>query len=290
MDWPEPVERVSAVLREAGAEARVEEFAEGTPTAEDAANAVGCDLSQIVKSLVFDCDGRASARDGPGRPPRRQGQGRCCASAPRRHAWRARSWSWRRRAIRPAGLRRSGCGQWSGSLIDTAPARQRDVWVGAGSRRHMAGLPATELVRVARAAAVRCHRGRVKSRGKERNAGDREDLDERRARRTGRTRRSTSARTACTTAPASSRASAATTPTRGPRSSASPTTSQRLAHLGQPDLHGAARTRSTSCAPPCLETIARERARRVLPPPDRVLRRTASSASTRGRTRSTSRS
>ena len=59
MAWPEPVERVSAVLREAGAEARVEEFAKGTPTAEDAAGAVGCDLSQIVKSLVFDCDGRA---------------------------------------------------------------------------------------------------------------------------------------------------------------------------------------------------------------------------------------
>src|SRR5689334_10680166 len=57
--WPEPVERVSAALRDAGAEARVEEFAEGTPTAEDAARAAGCELRQIVKSLVFDCDGRA---------------------------------------------------------------------------------------------------------------------------------------------------------------------------------------------------------------------------------------
>src|SRR5213082_3379682 len=55
--WPEPVERVSAYLREAGAEVRVEEFKDGTPTAEDAARAVGCELGQIVKSLVFDCDG-----------------------------------------------------------------------------------------------------------------------------------------------------------------------------------------------------------------------------------------
>jgi prolyl-tRNA editing enzyme YbaK/EbsC (Cys-tRNA(Pro) deacylase) len=59
MDWPEPVERSARCSERLGAEARVEEFAEGTPTAEDAANAVGCDLSQIVKSLVFDCDGRA---------------------------------------------------------------------------------------------------------------------------------------------------------------------------------------------------------------------------------------
>src|SRR5262245_48927460 len=41
-----------------GAEARIEEFETGTPTAADAARAVGCKLGQIVKSLVFDCDGR----------------------------------------------------------------------------------------------------------------------------------------------------------------------------------------------------------------------------------------
>ena len=56
--WPEPVERVASYLRAAGAEVRVEEFANGTPTAQAAAKAVGCDLAQIVKSLVFDCDGR----------------------------------------------------------------------------------------------------------------------------------------------------------------------------------------------------------------------------------------
>src|SRR6266700_911800 len=56
-DWPESVERVSAVLREAAVDARIEEFADGTPTAKDAAAAAGCELSQIVKSLVFVCDG-----------------------------------------------------------------------------------------------------------------------------------------------------------------------------------------------------------------------------------------
>ena len=41
-DWPEPVERVSSFLRDSGAEARIQEFADGTPTAADAAAAVGC--------------------------------------------------------------------------------------------------------------------------------------------------------------------------------------------------------------------------------------------------------
>ncbi|WP_117368544.1 YbaK/EbsC family protein [Natrarchaeobaculum sulfurireducens] len=35
----------------------VEEFPEGTKTAEDAAAAVGCDVAQIVSSLVFDLEG-----------------------------------------------------------------------------------------------------------------------------------------------------------------------------------------------------------------------------------------
>src|SRR5262245_33376159 len=41
--WPEPVERVAAYLRAAGAEARLEEFAASTPTAEAAARAAGCE-------------------------------------------------------------------------------------------------------------------------------------------------------------------------------------------------------------------------------------------------------
>src|SRR5438477_10427617 len=57
-EWPEPVERVTSYLRDAGAEVRIEEFADGTPTAQAAARAVGCELAEIVKSLVFDCDGK----------------------------------------------------------------------------------------------------------------------------------------------------------------------------------------------------------------------------------------
>ncbi|MEY7847799.1 YbaK/EbsC family protein [Natrarchaeobius sp. A-rgal3] len=40
-----------------GFEPEVEEFPEGTKTAADAAEAVGCDVAQIASSLVFDVDG-----------------------------------------------------------------------------------------------------------------------------------------------------------------------------------------------------------------------------------------
>lgn len=51
------VARVLAAAAEAGLAIRVERFPEGTRTAADAARAVGCDVAQIVKSLVFMADG-----------------------------------------------------------------------------------------------------------------------------------------------------------------------------------------------------------------------------------------
>jgi Cys-tRNA(Pro) deacylase len=52
------VERVAAAARAAGLVIEVARFPAGTRTAEDAARAVGCDVSQIVKSLVFVAGGR----------------------------------------------------------------------------------------------------------------------------------------------------------------------------------------------------------------------------------------
>src|SRR5512132_1186768 len=42
-----------------GHDVEVRRFPEGTKTAADAAQAVGCEIGQIVKSLVFMADGRA---------------------------------------------------------------------------------------------------------------------------------------------------------------------------------------------------------------------------------------
>src|SRR5215207_3732536 len=51
------VTRVVEAARAAGLEIEVERFPEGTRTAADAARAVGCDVGQIVKSLVFVAEG-----------------------------------------------------------------------------------------------------------------------------------------------------------------------------------------------------------------------------------------
>jgi prolyl-tRNA editing enzyme YbaK/EbsC (Cys-tRNA(Pro) deacylase) len=47
------LDRVRAVLREAGVDAEIREFPDGTRTALEAAAAVGCEVAQICKSLVF---------------------------------------------------------------------------------------------------------------------------------------------------------------------------------------------------------------------------------------------
>ncbi len=52
------VARVTEAARAAGVDISVERFPEGTRTAADAARAVGCEVGQIVKSLVFMADAR----------------------------------------------------------------------------------------------------------------------------------------------------------------------------------------------------------------------------------------
>jgi prolyl-tRNA editing enzyme YbaK/EbsC (Cys-tRNA(Pro) deacylase) len=51
------VDRFSDWLRQSGLDISVRRFPEGTRTAPDAARAVGCEVGQIVKSLVFTLDG-----------------------------------------------------------------------------------------------------------------------------------------------------------------------------------------------------------------------------------------
>jgi len=51
-------DRVRGFVRELGLESRILEFEHSTKTAQMAADAAGCELGQIVKSLVFVVDGR----------------------------------------------------------------------------------------------------------------------------------------------------------------------------------------------------------------------------------------
>ncbi|GAC1409079.1 MAG: YbaK/EbsC family protein [Actinomycetota bacterium] len=57
-DTPASVQRVIDAARACGVEPNVQTFPEGTRTAQDAARAVGCDVAQIVKTLVWFADDR----------------------------------------------------------------------------------------------------------------------------------------------------------------------------------------------------------------------------------------
>ncbi|KUJ66158.1 aminoacyl-tRNA deacylase [Streptomyces albus subsp. albus] len=50
--------RFAEALRELGLEVEVRRFPEATRTAAEAAAAIGCELAQITKSLIFEADGR----------------------------------------------------------------------------------------------------------------------------------------------------------------------------------------------------------------------------------------
>lgn len=148
--WPEAVERVSSFLRAAGAEARIEEFSEGTPTAADAAAAVGCGLDQIVKSLVLMCDEKPVVALVPGD---RRGDPAKVARALGAESARIATAIEVERAtgFPPGGVAPFPLRNVETVLMDRALLRHTLVWAGAGSERHMVGIAPAELGRLARA-------------------------------------------------------------------------------------------------------------------------------------------
>jgi Cys-tRNA(Pro) deacylase len=151
--WPEDVERVAAFLREGGVEARIEEFHAGTLTAEDAARAVGSKLAQIVKSLVFDCDGRALVVMIPG--DRRADVLKVARAAGVRKAKvagpdRVRSAT----GFEPGAVAPFPLPKVDRVLVDRQVLVHDNVWIGAGSSHHVARLAPSDLVRLAKAEPV----------------------------------------------------------------------------------------------------------------------------------------
>jgi prolyl-tRNA editing enzyme YbaK/EbsC (Cys-tRNA(Pro) deacylase) len=148
--WPEPVARVAEVLQRAGIDARVEEFPEGTPTAGAAARAVGSSRAQIVKSLVFICDGRPTLALVPG--DRRADDNKVAAAAGARHARVARP----DEVVASTGFEPGGVAPFpapgiSQVLMAGELLAHDRVWIGAGSERHMAGLSPVDLAQLTQA-------------------------------------------------------------------------------------------------------------------------------------------
>lgn len=137
-------------MRAAAADGRIEEFTAGTPTAEAAAEAVGCDLSQIVKSLVFVCDGKYAVALVPG--DRRASSRKVAAAVEAERA----------RIAGPDDVR-AATGFDPGAvapfplpavehvLMERSLLVNELVWAGAGSPSHMLGIAPPDLLRVARA-------------------------------------------------------------------------------------------------------------------------------------------
>jgi Cys-tRNA(Pro) deacylase len=151
--FPPSVERVAATLREGRVESRVEEFSTGTPTAEDAAAAVGARLPQIVKSLLFGCDGRWVLVMVPG--DRRADRDKVARAAGCEKVKIAGPDD----VERVTGFEAGGVAPFPlpgvhEVFVENTLLSHDVVWIGAGSRRHMAAIAPADLVRLSRARAV----------------------------------------------------------------------------------------------------------------------------------------
>ena len=151
--WPEPVERVARELRRGAVEGTLQEFPEGTPTAEAAARAIGCRLDQIVKSVVFVADGAFVLALVPGDRRADEAKVAAAAGADEVRVAYARevvaSTGFEPGAVAPFPLRSVGV-----VLLERTVLQHTTVWVGAGSPSHMAGLAPTELQRLSGARAA----------------------------------------------------------------------------------------------------------------------------------------
>jgi Cys-tRNA(Pro) deacylase len=138
-EWPEPVGRVAAVLRVEAIDATIQEFPQGTPTAEQAARAAGCRLEQIVKTLVFVCDGEYVLALVPG--DRRADERKVAAAVGAREVRVARA----QEVVEATGFDPGAVAPFPRQgnvvvLLERTLLQHKTVWIGAGSTRHMAEL------------------------------------------------------------------------------------------------------------------------------------------------------
>lgn len=145
MAGSEAPQRFAAAVAGLGLDLEVRRFPQGTRTAVDAAAAVGCELGQIVKSLVFLCDGEPVLALTSG--SRRVDTGllgevlggaitRADADAVRRATGYAIG------GTPPFGHDRS-----LRTVVDIALMQYERVWAAAGTPETVFEIPSTELLR-----------------------------------------------------------------------------------------------------------------------------------------------
>jgi Cys-tRNA(Pro) deacylase len=136
------------VLRSAAVDSTLQEFPEGTPTAEAAARAAGCTVDQIVKSIVFVADRGYVVALVPG--DRRADGEKVAAASGSRQARVAKS----EEVIAATGFEVGGVAPFPNRgvafvLLDRTLLQHSRVWIGAGSPAHMAALAPGDLQKLA---------------------------------------------------------------------------------------------------------------------------------------------
>jgi prolyl-tRNA editing enzyme YbaK/EbsC (Cys-tRNA(Pro) deacylase) len=148
--WPQEVERVASYMRAAGAEARLEELRGDGASARDAADAIGCTLGQIVKSILLVCDGTPVMALVPG--DRRVDTKAVARTVGARHARIGRA----EEVVSATGFEPGAVAPFplqdvARVLIDRTLLPHPVVWCGAGSSRHLVAVTPPELQRLAQA-------------------------------------------------------------------------------------------------------------------------------------------
>lgn len=139
-------ERFLEATKVLGHEVEIRTFPEGTRTAEDAARAIGCDLAQIVKSLVFLADDRPVLALTAG--VNRADTGKLAALAGAGRVRRANADEVRAATGYPiGGTPPFGHPERIVTFVDPDLMTHDEVWAGAGAPDAVFGIAPGELVR-----------------------------------------------------------------------------------------------------------------------------------------------
>ena len=136
-----------------GLDIEVRELSESTRTAQEAADAVGVEVGQIVKSLVFDCDGSPIVVLVPG--DRRADSTKIARAAGCRKAKIAGPDQVRdATGFEPGAVAPFPLPKVTRIFVDRQLLVHDRVWIGAGSSKHVATLSPGDLVRLSKAEAM----------------------------------------------------------------------------------------------------------------------------------------
>lgn len=140
------VERVRAALLAAGHPDTIRAFPDGTRTAADAAAAIGCEVAQIAKSIVFRAGTRAAivVISGALRVDQKKAEAAFGVSLGRADA----DWVREATGFAVGGVAPVGHVAPPLLLLDDGLLALDPVWAAAGSPRHVFRTSTTELLRI----------------------------------------------------------------------------------------------------------------------------------------------